>query len=243
MKKDNKKKIFLVPCILFLVILITGTYAYFVAKSTDENSLSGQTAVVSFGLSVQKMTDADVVKSGLIPMNDDYSPFAAKKLCYDDSGYAVCQIYKISLTNTGNTDLYLDGYLNLALVNDDEMRFLRVYYDGDNYCTSEDCSVAVENCDNDLDLCENNLLQFVNDNVKTGIEFDDGSFSRDEDFDSLLVMDEYLGKNASRDLYVMIWIHNLEEEQDDLQGVENVFHGKVTFLSSEGNEVTAVFDN
>ena len=244
MKDKNKKIIFLIVCILIVVIIITGTYAYFAAQATRENSVEGQTAVISFGLSIEKVTDSDVIKSGLIPMNDDYAPFAAKKLCYDDNGNSVCQIYKISLTNTGTNALYLDGYLNLKMVNDDEMRFLKLYYDGDNYCTNENCAEAVENCTNNTETCQNNLEQFVTENVKTGIEIEGHeSFSREADIDSLLAQDEFIAPGITKNLYVMVWIHNLNEEQDDIQGVQNVFQGKVTFLSSEGNEVTAIFDD
>ena len=245
MVKDNKKKIFVIVCILFLVVFITGTYAYFAAQATSGNVINGETAVVSFGLSLEKVTDADVVKDGVIPMDDMYAPFAAKNLCYDEIDNAVCQIYKISITNTGNTNMFLDGYLNLKLVNDDdEMRFLKLYFDGDNYCTSEDCVDAVENCIENIETCESNLNQFILQNVKTGISLEEKeTFSREDDVDSLLTEDEYIETGETKFIYVMVWIHNLDEEQDDLQGVQNVFHGKVTFLSSEGNEVTAIFDN
>jgi len=244
MKNNNKKKIFIISCILLIIIIITGTYAYFAAQATRENAVNGETAIASFGLSIEKVTNADVIKSGIIPMDDEYAPFAAKRLCYDNNDYAVCQIYRISLTNTGNNSLYLDGYLNLEMINDDEMRFLKLYYDGDNYCTNENCGSSVENCTDSYEICQNNLEQFISENIKTGIAIDnDDSFSREEDIDSLLTENEFLEAGKTKSLYVMVWIHNLNEEQDDLQGVQNAFHGKVTFLSSAGNEVTAIFDD
>ena len=165
-------------------------------------------------------------------MDDEMAPYAARNLCEDDFSNAVCQIYKITVTNTGNTNMYLDGYLALKLVNDDEMRFMRVYYDGDTYCINEECN-------DELDLT----------NIKSGIAVNtDGNFNREEDSNALFIAsdgenpEDLIEVGETRDYYAMIWIHNEKEEQNDLQGVQNAFRGSVTFISSQGNEVTAVFE-
>ena len=240
MKKniENRKMIyFCLICFIFVVITITGTYAYFTAQKSVENALTGETATVSFGLMVEKITNID--EMGLIPMSDEYAPFAATKRCQDDFGNAACQIYRISIRNTGNTNIYLDGYIELSLVNDDEMRFTRVYYDGDNFCIKENCECASDFCQDEFDITK----------IKNGIALNtDGNLNREDDVNALFIKsdkeneEDVLMANTTKDYYVMVWIHNEMEEQNDLQGIENVFSGKITFISSQGSEVTAIFE-
>jgi len=227
---DNRKMIyFTLICISIVVVVTTGTYAYFTAKKTVENAIGGQTATVSFGLAVKKISTIDY--KGLIPMDDELAPFAVKTMCEDEYTNAVCQIYQITITNTGNTNMYLDGYMTLNMVTDDEMRFTRVYYDGDTFCISE-------NCQNETDLSK----------IRTGVAVNtDGKFNRQDDVNALLATgenenpDDLIIAGQEKIYYAMVWIHNENEEQNDLQGVINAFNGKVTFISSQGNEVTAVF--
>lgn len=230
-EKEKRKMIyFLLICIILVIIVITGTYAYFTAKVTVENSLTGETQTISFGMKVEKITSVD--ERGLIPMNDEDAAQAPENMCEDSFGYAVCQIYKITITNTGNINIYLDGYLTLETVTEDEMRFIRLYYDGDEYCFSQNCQE-----------------EFNIENVKTGIALNtDGNFNREEDLNALLVKsdetneDEAIVAGASQEYYVLIWLHNINDKQNELQGVEGFFKGSVTFISSQGNKVSAVFE-
>ena len=147
------------------------------------------------------------------------------------NGFAVCQIYKITVNNTGNTAMYLDGYLKLDTVNDDEMRFMRIYYDGDEFCYSNNCKD-----------------EFNINNIKSGIvKNEDDNLNRSDDKNALLVEssqeneDDIIKSGEKKEYYVLIWLHNLNEKQDDLQGVEHFFSGQAIFISSQGNEITAVF--
>jgi len=235
---ESRKMIyFVIICIVFIIVSISGTYAYFTAKKTIEGALTGETATVSFGLDVRKVTNID--QNGLIPMDDELAPYASATGCLDDHGNAVCQIYKISVTNTGNTNIYLDGYIELALVNEDEMRFTRVYYDGDNYCIKESCQCESSYCANEFDIT----------NVKTGIAVsEEDALNREDDVNALFIKSDKENENDilkskdTKNYYAMVWIHNVNEEQNDLQGIENVFSGKITFVSSQGSEVTATFE-
>ena len=83
---DNKKKMyFLLLCLTVVITLISGTYAYFTASKSVDNVLTGETATVSFGLAVKKVTDADNIV-GVIPMDDVLAPFASYNRCYDNYG-------------------------------------------------------------------------------------------------------------------------------------------------------------
>lgn len=227
---NNRKLLyFSIICLIIVIAVISGTYAYFSAKETAEGVLIGETKTISFGLAVEKVTNND--KNGLIPLDDEKAPLALENMCTDMNGYAICQIYKMTVRNTGNTDIYLDGYLTLETVNDDEMRFIRIYYDGDEYCFSK-------NCNTDFNI----------ENVKNGIvENDTGKFDRVANANALLVEsnnendDDKVLAGTTTDYYALVWLHNLQEDQNDLQGVERFFSGKATFISSQGSEITAVF--
>lgn len=223
--EDKRKKLyFLLICITAIITITSGTYAYFTAAKTATNTITGQTATVSFGLAVRKVTRADEI-IGVIPMDDELAPQAAENMCYDDYENAVCQVYEITVTNTGNSSMYLDGYIVLRMVNDDEMRFTRVYYDGDTFR-------ATETEEEEFDIA----------NVKSGIPLNTENFNNDDDKNALFIRNEFLKTEETKKFYAMMWIHNLKESQDDLQGVQNAFHGSVTFNSAQGNEVTAVFN-
>lgn len=232
MNKDiNTRKMiyFTLICIVIVVIVITGTYAYFTAKKTAEKVLVGETQTYSFGLSVEKIQTND--HYGLIPMNDEKADYALENNCQDMNGYAVCQIYKIIVNNTGNTSMYLDGYLKLDTITDDEMRFMRIYYDGDEFCYSE-------NCPGD----------FNTNNIKSGIAKNEGdSLNRSDDKDALLVEsnqeneDDIIKPGEKKEYYVLIWLHDSNKDQNELQGKEQFFSGQAIFISSQGNEITAVF--
>ena len=111
-----------------VVAIIGATFAYFTATATNATNITGNMASVSFGLDVHKVTTADEKLGGMIPMSNSMVEAAVKgnnktdvnastgtpQICVDDNGNAVCQIYKISVTNSGTAGMFLDGYVALA---------------------------------------------------------------------------------------------------------------------------------
>ena len=110
-----------------VVAIIGATFAYFTATATNATNITGNMASVSFGLDVHKVTTADEKLGGMIPMSNSMVEAAVKgtgdtpkkdtadtqQICVDDNGNAVCQIYKISVTNNGTAGMFLDGYVTL----------------------------------------------------------------------------------------------------------------------------------
>ncbi len=120
-EKNNGKGIFygVIGVATLIVAIIGATFAYFTASQTNNGTIAGNAATISFDLNVSKITtagDAD----GLIPMTDGMLEKAVtaastkNEVCVDDTGAAVCQIYKITVTNTGSGAMFLDGYVNLT---------------------------------------------------------------------------------------------------------------------------------
>ena len=125
-QKNNGRGIFygVIGVATLVVAIIGATFAYFTATATNATNITGNMASVSFGLQVSKVTTADEKLGGMIPMsntmveaavnNKNDSTNADKpEICVDDNGNAVCQIYKISVTNNGTAGMFLDGYVTL----------------------------------------------------------------------------------------------------------------------------------
>lgn len=117
-KKTNISNIFygVIGVATLMVAVVGATFAYFTATASN-NVITGNMATVSFDLSVEKVTDADVSLGGMIPMSNNMMQAAlqsSKGTCIDDNGNAVCQVYKITVNNTSSASIFLDGYVTLT---------------------------------------------------------------------------------------------------------------------------------
>ena len=100
-----------------VVAIIGATFAYFTASKTNNNVITGNAASITFGLKVERAEYNDAT-SGLIPMSNSMVETAVNNtdnnVCVDDNGNSVCQVYKITVTNTSTASMFLDGYVTLA---------------------------------------------------------------------------------------------------------------------------------
>ena len=102
-----------------VVAIIGATFAYFTAAAQNGvNVISGNMASIGFDLVVTKVVDPGA-SSGMIPMSNNMVEAAAsnastKGVCVDANGNAVCQIYKITVTNNSSATMFVDGYVALA---------------------------------------------------------------------------------------------------------------------------------
>ena len=117
-QKNNGRGIFygVIGVATLVVAIIGATFAYFTATASN-NIITGNMATVSLGLSVTKVTTVDVDKGGMIPMSNGMVESAVNNatnpVCLDDNGNAVCQVYKITLTNSSTAAQFVDGYVAL----------------------------------------------------------------------------------------------------------------------------------
>ena len=237
MKNIEKKMIyFLVCCISLAVIIIGATYAYFTAKATDEETVKGDAATVSFGLKVDRVTTVDMA-FGLIPMKNSQAPNAAQQGCYDDYGNAGCQMYRITIEADSDTVMFLDGYVFITPKDERlETRIANIYTEDEEVnfytkFTNEDFGSA--------DFVEHEV-------IKTGARGSEADVSpnRTDDYNCLIIKDEKIGGDVGRTkvLYMMIWVYDNGVAQDYLQGMQLAYKGDVTFVTAEGNEISATFD-
>ena len=234
-KLDRKLMYFLGCCILFALLVIGATYAYFTAKASDNNTVKGDAATVSFGLSVDKITTVDMAY-GLVPMKNNQAPKAASNKCHDDNNNAGCQLYKITVHSDSDTVMFLDGYVFMTPKDERlETRIANVYTDDkENYYTK----FTADDFKRD-DFDESSF-------IKTGVRVTDSDTSpkRTEDYNSLIVSNEKIGGDVgrTREFYIMVWVYDNGEAQDYLQGMQLAYQGSVTFITAEGNEISATFD-
>ena len=236
MRKIDKKMIYsLVGCLLLVMLVVGATYAYFTAKASDDNTVKGDAATVSFGLSVDKVTTIDMAY-GLVPMKNNQAPKAAINKCHDDNNNAGCQLYKITVHSDSDTVMFLDGYVFMTPKDERlETRIANVYTDDkENYYTKFTADDFAKE-----DFNESNF-------IKTGVRVTDSNTSpkRTEDYNSLIVSNEKIGGDAgrTREFYIMVWVYDNGEAQDYLQGMQLAYQGSVTFITAEGNEISATFD-
>ena len=124
MNTNNKRGIFygVIGIATLMVAIIGATFAYFTATATAGNNvITGNMATITFDLVVTKVTHVDETKGGMIPMSNNMVEAAviqgtgnAAQTCVDDNGNAVCQVYKVVVSNTGSASLFLDGYITLT---------------------------------------------------------------------------------------------------------------------------------
>lgn len=233
---DRKMFYVLVGCITASLMIIGATYAYFTAKAVDYNTVKGNSATVTFGLSVDRVTTVDMA-FGLIPMKNEQAPNAAVNKCLDKLGNAGCQIYKITINADSDTVMFLDGYIVVTPRDERlETRFTEVYTDdeGRNFYTSfTNESLKLETFDE-------------SEYIKTGKRGSDleTPLNHKDDYDCLLIRNQKIGGDIGRrrEFYVMIWVYDNGTAQDYLQGMELAYRGEVNFVTAEGNEISATFD-
>jgi predicted ribosomally synthesized peptide with SipW-like signal peptide len=235
MNSFNRKMFYvLVGCITASLMIIGATYAYFTAKAVDYNTVKGNSATVTFGLSVDRVTTVDMA-FGLVPMKNEQAPNAAVNKCLDKLGNAGCQIYKITINADSDTVMFLDGYIVITAKDEKlETRFTEVHKVGDDFHTlfsSEE--VKSEKFDEEWHIKTG----------KRGSEY--GSpLNTIDDYGCLFIRDKQIGGGEGRqkEFYVMIWVYDNGTAQDYLQGMELAYRGEVNFVTAEGNEISATFD-
>jgi len=118
-QKNNGRGIFygVIGVATLVVAIIGATFAYFTATAAN-NVITGNMATVKLSLDVTKKSTVDESLGGMIPMSNGMvhqavTNASSKGICVDDNGNAVCQIYKITLTNDSTAGQYVDGYVAL----------------------------------------------------------------------------------------------------------------------------------
>lgn len=118
----NKTNILIISGILLLIIVVSTlsyTYAYFAFSAKNTNKITGTGGTPDLELSVEKIiptTTNNTLK--LVPLLDNALSNAivgtgGQSSCVDSKGNLSCQIYKITVENTGTINLVIKGTIEL----------------------------------------------------------------------------------------------------------------------------------
>ena len=119
MERNNGKGIFygVIGVATLVVAIIGATFAYFTASASNNNVIKGNMATVQLSLAVEQVELVADSKGGMIPMSNGMVEKAVNntknEVCVDDNGNAVCQVYKITITNDSSAGQFVDGYVAL----------------------------------------------------------------------------------------------------------------------------------
>ena len=185
MKFDKKMVYFMVCCICLVLVVIGATYAYFTASISDDETVKGDAATVSFSLRVDKITSIDMAY-GLVPMKSFQAPNAAIQMCRDDLGNAGCQMYKITVSADSDTVMFLDGYVVVTPKDERlETRFTRIY--------TEDNEESFHTGFTYEDMMDTEFNE--SDIIKNGVRVSkiEEPLNNTDDYGCLLVTDEQIG--------------------------------------------------
>ena len=97
-----------------LLVTITGaTFAYFTASVSGSAAVTAQSYKFDMTLTVAKVNPSTTPSKGdkLIPLASTDIATAITNGCIDSNGYAVCNIYELTFTNSGSGSVTLSGSL------------------------------------------------------------------------------------------------------------------------------------
>ena len=124
LKRSSRKLIiFEIVCVALIIGLIGYTYSFFNVTATNDSVISGEAASVNLSLEVEKI--APSTNKGLVPQLDQYITSAVigrNGSCVDDNNNNVCQVYKITVTNSG-ASVHVNGRLNLDAKNNPNLKW------------------------------------------------------------------------------------------------------------------------
>ena len=124
LKRSSRKLIiFEIVCVALIIGLIGYTYSFFNVTATNDSVIYGEAASVNLSLEVEKI--APSTNKGLVPQLDDYITSAVigrNGSCVDDNNNNVCQVYKITVTNSGSA-VHVNGTLKLDAKNNPNLKW------------------------------------------------------------------------------------------------------------------------
>jgi len=230
--ENNGKGIFygVIGVATLIVAIIGATFAYFSATASNEGTIRGGAATAELALTVTKLTEVTTVQPEgegeattqtaygvMVPQKDAYINDAVtgstNGQCIDDNGNVVCQLYKVTVTNSGSATAVLNGTISLAAEEGSLMHNLKWSVKAEETDTFDVYNQAISY--EEQNGTANNV---------TGITALDTNLSLDAE--------------EHKDYYVVVWISEIGSAQEDYDN--GTFTGVVTFNSADGG-LTSTF--
>ena len=116
----RKKRIIIVFLFIYAILITSGTYAYLYTEEKNTNTIAGNLSTSDVSLLINRVTPAESNgTSQLVPLLDAALKNALKgnggvSSCVDANKNVSCEVYKITLKNTGKSTLKLTGTITLV---------------------------------------------------------------------------------------------------------------------------------
>jgi len=131
--ENNGKGLFygVIGVATLIVAIIGATFAYFTATANGDANLEGNIANVSGALTVTVQRVSTGANGDLIPLDDTLLSTAVtgynNTSCLDIDGYTACQVYSVTITNTGtvSTD-YTTTMASFTAASASNMKWARI---------------------------------------------------------------------------------------------------------------------
>lgn len=110
------KKLYIVVLVITILIsTATISFSYFISSSRGKNNVEAESAKLGLDLKVERVTSENTI--GLLPVKDTDLQRAIEgtnnESCVDENGKGKCQIYKVTVANTGNITSTLSSKVSL----------------------------------------------------------------------------------------------------------------------------------
>lgn len=224
-KNDNDtRKIFttLVLVATLMICTTSATYAYFAISATNNTTITGEAAAVSLGLVVTRETP-DATKwnastKKMVPQLSSAigSAINATNKCVDGNGNVVCEVFKITVTNTSTAGVKLKGTMQFNYTGTGA-QFDNLYWREANSANTFATTPVT--------------LQYKASTNGT----DNGTTAKSAN--AVLVDSLTLAPNGTKDFYVAIWIEETNANQSTTD--RGVWTATVSFTDSAGSGITS----
>ena len=212
---NNYNKVIAITLFVFagIFMIVGSTFAYFSASiSSNARNISGST------YKFDVVMDITTVKNDkLIPLVDSLldDTLNSTHVCTDTRGYGLCYLYKITLTNNGMAS-NMSGTLSTVSTTytTNNLKYQLFTYANNTYTAASDMKV--------VPLTAGNTSDFTLNNSNINIALNDGTTT-----------------SYSTDYYLAIWLSDPGNNQ--LIDADKTYSGRITFLSSTGNRISADF--
>lgn len=247
MENSKGRGIFLgvVSVATLIVAIIGATFAWFSASvGSGENDVNLTAYQFDAKLTVERVfPTAENASKKIIPFvpdkvlregqgdqtnNMNYALNEATNKCLDSSGYLVCSLYKITVTNNGSDAIELDGSVTTmettptetgtTLTANGDLKAQIISYDGEKYTYTHNLSKAL-----------------ALPNTASG----SGKLIMDP---ATLTVGATPGANTA-ELYVLVWLNDSTENQSTMMGAS--YKGQFIFSAvgmGTGNQLTGTFN-
>lgn len=201
--------------ISFVISIVGATYAYFAVTKNNSTSISGDAAMINLNLIVKKILPIENSSGYIVPQKASSLANAMNSGCVDNNNNIVCQVYSVNIKNNSTASVVLDG---------------KISFFGNEQMSSDIIST--------MPNLKWKLIQSFDENNVTNSVLGNSSINNASSSGGVFSDNLTLSFNQDVKYYLIVWVNEINGVQYDLN---SSFYGKVSFIASNGNGVTANF--